>query len=402
MALTVARSETRRVNLTGALRMATCFVIMPFGEKADPDGKLIDFDQIYEFIIKAGVESLKGMKCIRCDEIQESGIVHKQMIEQIYQADVAVVDITTLNPNVFYELGVRHSLTGCVTVIIKREGTNIPFNILQMKAIEYNESPKSVEDTKKKIASYIKNGLETRTVDSLVHNSLPIRIAEQAIPIHETKVYRYKLDASDCEIRLITGDLQDVTCIDVWVSSENTNMEMARYYECSISGVVRYLGAKKNRAGQVIDDTIAKLLREEVGENANVPAGTVIVTSAGELEKTHHVKRIFHAAAMFGQVGRGFRPIPDVTKCVGNAFAVISSADLKELGIRSILFPLMGTGQGGGKPEEVAHLLIKKAISCLKANQKGPLKEVYFLCWTEKDLECCRWSLRQIGLEQVD
>jgi hypothetical protein len=82
------------------------------------------------------------MKCVRCDEIEESGVVHKLMLEKIYQADAAVVDITTLNPNVFYELGVRHSLADCVTVIIKREGTNIPFNIRPMKAIEYNpESP---------------------------------------------------------------------------------------------------------------------------------------------------------------------------------------------------------------------------------------------------------------------
>jgi O-acetyl-ADP-ribose deacetylase (regulator of RNase III) len=376
---------------------------MPFGEKTDPDGKSIDFDQIYEYVIKAGVKSLKGIKCVRCDEIEESGVVHKQMLERIYQAEAAIVDITTLNPNVFYELGVRHSLADCVTVIIKRKGTAIPFNIRPMKAIEYDpESPKSVAETKKKIATYIKNGLESHTVDSLVHNSLPIHIADQVIPIDETKIYRYKLAASGSEIRLITGDLQDVTCVDAWVSSENTNMEMARYYERSISGIIRYLGAKKNEAEQVVDDTIAKLLRDKVGENANVPAGRVIVTGAGELERTNNVRCIFHAAAVFGQVGQGFLPIADVTKCVGNAFAAASSANLKDVGIRSILFPLIGTGQAGGKSPEVAHKLIKKAISCLEANGNAPPKQAYFLCWTEKDLEICRRSLRQIGLQQVD
>jgi O-acetyl-ADP-ribose deacetylase (regulator of RNase III) len=373
---------------------------MPFGEKAGPDGKPNNFDQIYEDVIKPGVKSLNGMTCVRCDEIEESGVVHKQMLEKIYQADAAVVDITTLNPNVFYELGVRHSLVDCVTVIIKREGTDIPFNIRSLKAIEYNpKSSKSVTETKKKIAAYIKNGLESRTVDSLVHSSLTIRIAEQATPIRETRIFRYKV-ANDCEIRLITGDLQRVSCVDAWVSSENTNMEMARYYERSISGVVRYLGAKKDKAGHVIDDTIAKLLRAAVGENANAEPGTVVVTGAGELEKTHNVKRIFHAAAVFGQVGQGFQPIKDVTKCVDNAFDEASSADLRDVGIRSILFPLMGTGQGGGKSRDVAHLLIKTALWCLEKNQNAPLKEVYFLCWTEQDLESCRWSLNQIGLQE--
>jgi O-acetyl-ADP-ribose deacetylase (regulator of RNase III) len=374
---------------------------MPFGQKADPDGKPIDFDQIYEYIIKPGVQSVKDMKCIRCDEIDEAGIVHKQMLEQIYQADVAIVDITTLNPNVFYELGVRHSLVEHVTVIIKREGTNIPFNIRSLKAIEYDPaSPRSVDEAKKKIEAYIKNGLESRTVDSLVHSSLPIRIGKQVTPISETRIYRYKLPTGEHEIRLVTGDLQNVKCVDAWVSSENTNMEMARYYERSISGVIRYLGAKKNRAGQVIDDTLAKLLRAEVDGSTTVPPGTVIVTDSGELEKTHNVKRIFHAAAVYGQVGVGWVPIRDVSTCVGNAIIATSSAELKGVDIQSILFPLIGTGHAGDNPQEVAHLLIKKVVSSL-VNQNGPLKAVYFLCWTEEDLEYCRSSLKQIGLEPV-
>jgi len=381
--------------------MPTCFVIMPFGEKKDPDGKAIDFDAIYKDIIKAGVESLRGMECVRCDEIDEAGVVQKQMLESIHQADAVVVDITTSNPNVFYELGVRHALADCVTVIIKREGTGIPFNIRSMKAIEYNpESPESVEKTRKKIAAYISNGLESRTVDSLVHSSLQIRIVEQPVPIQETKIHRYRLKSGDRRIGLVTGDLQNVKGIDAWVSSENTNMEMSRFYERSISGVIRYLGARK-KAGRVVDDSVARLLRDEVGETAEVPAGTVIVTGAGELERTHNVKRILHAAAVSGQIGQGYRPIADVTRCIRNVFTEISSADHKDAGIRSILFPLLGTGQAGAKADDLVHLLIKAAVACLEGDDTTPVREAYFLCWTRKDLEYCRSALKRIGLKPV-
>ena len=94
-----------------------CFVIMPFGEKADAEGKVIDLDVIYNFIIKNAVEGM-GLKCVRCDEIAVRWI-HSKMFEHIYSSEVAVVDITTLNPNVFYELGVRHALAESVTVFLR-------------------------------------------------------------------------------------------------------------------------------------------------------------------------------------------------------------------------------------------------------------------------------------------
>ncbi|HCN67653.1 MAG TPA: hypothetical protein DIT03_05145, partial [Candidatus Accumulibacter sp.] len=88
-----------------------CFVIMPFGEK-DDHGKLIDFDAVYRELIKPAVESLAQdriqIRCLRCDEVEKSGLIHERMINYILDAEVAVVDISTANPNVYYELGVRH------------------------------------------------------------------------------------------------------------------------------------------------------------------------------------------------------------------------------------------------------------------------------------------------------
>ena len=130
-----------------------CFVIMPFGDKKDAEGKVINFDEIYTYLIKNTVEALDDppMTCIRCDEIAESGWIHGKMFQHVYEAAVAVVDITSLNPNVFYELGVRHALADSVTVLIRRKGTEIPFNIQGLNVIEYDPaSLASVEQAKKK------------------------------------------------------------------------------------------------------------------------------------------------------------------------------------------------------------------------------------------------------------
>src|SRR6266481_5340549 len=103
-----------------ASQQKTCFVIMPFGEKSDQAGAVIDFDEVYEYIIKKVVEDRLQLKAIRSDKITAAGWIHRDMIKHIAHADVVIVDITQLNPNVFYELGVRHALKSSVTILTRK------------------------------------------------------------------------------------------------------------------------------------------------------------------------------------------------------------------------------------------------------------------------------------------
>ena len=138
---------------------------------------------------------------------------------------------------------------------------------------------------------------------------------------------------------MITGDIQNIKEVDVWVNSENTNMQMARHFDRSISATIRYLGAKKDRAGRVTDDFIADELREAAG-GADVPAGIVIPTGSGELLKSHNVKKIFHAAAVVGQVGRGYTPIARNCRMYSQCLKLVDSEEMASEIIQSILFPL--------------------------------------------------------------
>src|SRR5436190_4188912 len=100
----------------------TCFVIMPFGKKRNPETQeTIDFDSVYREIIQEPLEAL-SLKYERCDEIHQAGLIHQDMFEHIAADDVAIVDISTLNANVFYELGARHALKPQVTVLIRHRG----------------------------------------------------------------------------------------------------------------------------------------------------------------------------------------------------------------------------------------------------------------------------------------
>ena len=376
-------------------RKRTCFVIMPFGEKKDFDNQDIDFDDIYRFFLKKVIEELE-IKCIRCDEIEEAGSIHEKMFEHIHTADVVVVDITTSNANVYYELGVRHTLAKRVTVLIRRKGTNMPFNIQNLEVVEYDQAKfGSIEQARARIHRIIKNGLNQKKIDSPIHSILSLNIEPEGKPIPETNFYEVQLaNDSEMTIGLVTGDIQNVKGIDVWVNSENTNMQMGRPFENSISGIIRYHGAEKED-GQIVKDTIFQELTAKLNGKPSVNAGEILVTSSGAMSASHEVKRIFHAAAVIGEVGKGYAPIQNVATCVVNALRAAKLKDCAGHELKSILFPLFGARSNQGNVLEAqVKPLLDAAINYLDRNPHCPFKKVYFLTYTDKEFEVCQGLLR--------
>jgi len=369
-----------------------CFVIMPFGKKKDIDGCDVDFDRVYHELIYKAVTEL-GVDCERCDEIISSGSIHKKMFRGIFDADVSVVDITSLNPNVFYELGVRHALHKHVTVVIRRNSNlPIPFNISGLTILGYDiDSEEQLESSRRKIRDLIRNGLDTQGTDSIIYDTLDdLKVEKKArvIQTRDEKLYPIA-GAPGKHIGYITGNLININHVDIWVNSENTNMQMARHYEFSISATIRYEGATKDGNGYVVDDLIAKDLRKVTRGRDCLP-GNIMVTTSGELEKSNNVKRIFHAASVICEPRSGYRPISNIAQCVRNALRKADSPELAPLEMHSILFPLMGTVATRSSAQDTANKLIDEALEYMKQNPNSRIDKIYFLAYTEQDREICQ------------
>jgi O-acetyl-ADP-ribose deacetylase (regulator of RNase III) len=368
-----------------------CFVIMPFGEKLDLAGKTVRFDEIFDDFISKAIEA-ENLKPIRADKLEEAGFIHRKMIEHIRYCPVAVVDISLLNANVFYELGIRHTLREFVTILIRRKGTAVPFNIANLEIVEYDESdPGNLKRAKRTIRHLIANGVQSRKNDSLVHEVLDLDLGPPPMPLSRREVYRYVFkERPDKSISLITGDIRNVHGVDVWVNSENTNMQMARFYDWSISSVIRYCGAIRDIAGHVTDDVIHNQLSGIMRGRTYVPPGTVIPTESGALEQTHGVKAVFHVASVEGEVGGGYRPISNLPVCISNALTLVDSADFKNRGLKSILFPLLGAGVQKRRLPEIVAQLFEAAVSYLEAMPDSGVESVFFLVWTDLELATCQ------------
>ena len=126
-----------------------CFVLMPFGKKMDAAARVTNFDSVYAKIIAPAVER-SGLEPIRADEEKIGGTIHKPMFERLMLCHYAVADITGANPNVFYELGIRHAMRPRSTVIVFAEGTVLPFDIALVRGITYETDARASRSTPKR------------------------------------------------------------------------------------------------------------------------------------------------------------------------------------------------------------------------------------------------------------
>ena len=130
-----------------------CFVIMPFSstKRHTTEGWTEIFDDVHKPAITG---SRLGYKCER-SKIGTGSFI-KDILLQLNQADVVLADLTDMNPNVFYELGVRHALKNR-TILVSQTMDDVPSDLKQYGVITYGTSPKSVAEYKKKISETLKN-----------------------------------------------------------------------------------------------------------------------------------------------------------------------------------------------------------------------------------------------------
>ena len=134
------------------------FVAMPYGIKGG-----IDFNTIYENYIRPALESA-GFEVFRADEEMRAGDIRTDMFQELLLADLVVADLSIDNPNVWYELGVRHALRsrGVIQIACRRE--YMPFDLYTDRTLTYHiketpsgpavPDPTQLENDKKKLAQF--------------------------------------------------------------------------------------------------------------------------------------------------------------------------------------------------------------------------------------------------------
>lgn len=164
------------VVMTGVGDTEECFYIAPIGVEGSSIRKRSD--GVLKFVVAPAADAL-GLTAVRGDAVGEPGEITLQVIEKVMTARAAVADLTGSNPNVFYELAIRHTARLPVVLICDRSDERLPFDIAQMRTIFFDSTDlSSAADCRQQIEHQLRNALGG-AVSSPVATAIDLRELER-------------------------------------------------------------------------------------------------------------------------------------------------------------------------------------------------------------------------------
>jgi O-acetyl-ADP-ribose deacetylase (regulator of RNase III) len=393
----------------------SCFVISPIGA---PDSDIRKHaDRVFEHIIEPAM-SAYGISPVRSDQISAPGPISEQMFRGILTADLCVVVLTGGNPNVYYELAVAQC-AGRPVILLVKEGDTLPFDVKDLRVVPYDlTDPDRVVDRvdAKKIQDYIASiqaaGWTAPSLFSVYPYGPQLSTKEEIQRLAETvrpaplkggadKSYAFP-DGPGRKLVILTGSIEEVRDIDVIVNSENTDLQLARFYDPALSGILRYLDAQRSKSGNVIQDCLQEELQQQIERLSLRPLpvqpGTVIATPTHGLASAG-IRYIFHLATVRGEIGAGYQPVIErIDAAIRNVYEEFRNTPA-DPPLQSILFPLIGAGTAKRDPMAAARDLL---AAILKEMGRTPqCKVTYLLAWRASHRDAYRQAAAELNLSEL-
>jgi hypothetical protein len=184
------------------------FVVMPFGVKeaqvATPAAEhvpekpaiKISFDEVYDLLIKPALTKA-GCVPFRADKEPGAGDIRTDMYFELVTADVILADISILNANVFYELGVRHGVAPRGVLMIHGGWMNRPFDVAPDRTFNYEGKLFAVKSEERDEAWQKRLDAEVNNLGELIRSALEVDEQTIGSPVYKELVGLKPADWSD-------------------------------------------------------------------------------------------------------------------------------------------------------------------------------------------------------------
>ncbi len=198
-----------------------CFIIAPIGEtKSETRNRS---DQILKHIITPATNEC-GYKPIRADQISEPGMITSQVIQHIIDDPLVIADLTDRNPNVFYELAIRHALKKPLVQIIKK-GEPLPFDVAGTRTIQVDHHDlDSTEEAKREIVRQIKAvEKDPSKIDNPISATLKLQLLSQSDNPEQQSIADLFQEVSDLrsEFRKSFEKIEEIVKLSSYRDMEN-------------------------------------------------------------------------------------------------------------------------------------------------------------------------------------
>jgi len=246
----------------------SCFIIAPIGEAESDTRKRSD--QVLRHIIRPATQEC-GYKAVRADEIDKPGIITSQVIQRVVNDSLVIADLTETNPNVFYELAVRHAVKKPLVQIIQK-GERIPFDVAGTRTIHFDHhNLDSVESAKNEIIDQI-NALEKDPSD--IETPISVSLDLQNLRQSENPDDRSLADL----VSVISGLRNGINKLDESVSFSNDFLE---HLESLPEKIAKEISSnpKLGRSKKSVNPYVVRELMHTLPKRTGSATGILVVLS---------------------------------------------------------------------------------------------------------------------------
>ncbi len=140
------------------MKRKTCFVIMPIGDQKFGEISVTQqqLREKYDNLIKeALLKADESLDVRRADDIAKPGCITNDIISRVMYSDLVIADVTFPNPNVYYELGLRHACRPGTIIIRDKSGPRTPFDIAHLRHIPYSDTSTGLKELSENLRKQI-------------------------------------------------------------------------------------------------------------------------------------------------------------------------------------------------------------------------------------------------------
>jgi hypothetical protein len=140
----------------------TCFIISPIGSKLEPIGspgraRYEEATQMWEEVFLPATDAF-GLTAVRSDKITDTGEIPDQIFTYLRDAEVVLADLSHANPNVMYELGLRHSQADKITIQVGEYG-QLPFDVTTIRTTQFRRTSGGLIEARNELMEALRTAL---------------------------------------------------------------------------------------------------------------------------------------------------------------------------------------------------------------------------------------------------
>lgn len=177
------RPDTDVVSSTMISKKKNCFIVTPIGSHDSPVRRAAD--GLISSVLKPLLNEM-GFDVYVAHEISLTGSITRQVVEHVLGADLVIANLSELNPNVMYELAVRHC-TGLPVVAIAELGTKLPFDISDERTVFYTDDMRGVFELTPALRVAIEGAINRTDADNPVTRVRKNRVLMESLDQGDAK-----------------------------------------------------------------------------------------------------------------------------------------------------------------------------------------------------------------------